>query len=993
MRDQPLENASERPESPIDKESQPGSIYESIFLQAGVGMALVNNNGRFIRINAAFCRLIPYPEKTILNEYSLHELVGDMHEALLAKVMTGDVDTVQVKRPFSFLKSPPKWVHININKMNDGTDNLIVTLHETAPDQAIIESEEKYRLLFENAGEGFFSVDVNGVFLMMNKQTAKMLGGTPNQFVGRTLWDVFPKSSADLQMKEIRHVLNAESSHTVEIKNKLKEQTNWYRFFLQPIRDDSGNAIAVQGIAHDVTEQKRAKQELQLTKERLNLLHQIDQSILSAHTPGEIAKAVVNHLRHLFNCERVTILLFDPQKNEALRLATDVTEIADLFPEDRISLSSLTRSIEMLRNGVENIIDAEKVKAPSQNLQELVMNGMRSFLIVPIFGSDDVIGGFYLARKLVGGFTNDEIEMVEEVATQVSKAMQHWLLYESERIRRNESETLRTVTAALVSTLELDQVLQLILEQLANVVHYDSVTIFLIEEGALLAVAEKGLPNPDEVMGHSFPLDNRLFQSLAWKKKPVWLADIQVFDEFEGWGGTYQIRGWMGIPLFARGKLIGYLTIDSVKPNSYGAEEAKLVQPFADQAAQMIENARLYDQVQRHAEALEVTIEKLKSAQQQLVRQERLGAVGQLAAGIAHDFNNILSVILLYAQLLQHGSTLSIQDQERLGTIVKQSNRASQLIKQILDFSRKSVIERKMVRLRPFMVEIQELLQRMVPETVEISLQYATEDYIVYADPASLQQLLLNLALNARDAMPNGGVLRLKLNRYSFDKENQPPFAEMDFSKWVQICVSDTGIGMSPQIQAQLFEPFFTTKAPGKGTGLGLAQAYGIVRQHNGHIDFESVEGQGTTFEIYLPAQSKEAQAEGDAETAVLPGNGETILVVEDEDIARKVLSDILVELQYQVLTAKDGEVALAILKTHSEQISVVLSDVVMPKMGGIELYQKVGTAYPNLPVVLMSGYTKEDQIAKIEELILWLHKPFKIDELASVLQQALIQK
>lgn len=564
-------------------------------------------------------------------------------------------------------------------------------------------------------------------------------------------------------------------------------------------------------------------------------------------------------------------------------------------------------------------------------------------------------------------------------------------LYEAERQRRQESDTLRTVISALTSTLELDQLLGLILEQLANVITYHSATIFLSDEGSLQGMACRGIPAPETVIGQTFPTDDQLFNFVLEKERPVWLSDASLDDRFSGWGETKTVRGWMGVPLITRGEFIGLMTIDSEQIDAYGPEDVKMIQPFADQAAQAIENARLYDQVQHHAGELKMALNKLQDAQQQLVQQERLAAVGQLAAGIAHDFNNILAVIVLYSQLLQRTANLTMIDQSRVQTIVEQGERATGLIQQILDFSRKSIIEKRPLSLTIFLKEMEMLLRRTLPETIDISVASDEDGYEIQADQTSIQQLLMNLAVNARDAMPNGGTLRFVLEKMILAPGDMAPVSEMHLGEWNVIRVQDTGIGMSPDVHKKIFEPFFTTKEPGKGTGLGLAQAYGIVRQHEGFIRCKSVENIGTEFFVYFPSFKSVKPDIGRSETAVPQGAGQTILVVEDNPSALTVIEEILKMLNYDVVTAENGLDALIKLPQYPD-VSVVLSDVVMPELGGFALYQKISDIYPHVNIILMSGYTKEQEQSfwSDNQDVAWLRKPFSIESLADLIHQAL---
>ena len=390
----------------------------------------------------------------------------------------------------------------------------------------------------------------------------------------------------------------------------------------------------------------------------------------------------------------------------------------------------------------------------------------------------------------------------------------------------------------------------------------------------------------------------------------------------------------------------------------------------------------------------DVTEARQQEAYQQA--QERLATVGQLAAGIAHDFNNILSVITLYTEALQKRPYLEAGDRRRLETMVEQSQRAVSLIEQLLDYSRRAVLERRPLNLGAFIKEQARLLRVSLPENVALDLTSGGEDYMVRADATRIQQMLMNLATNGRDAMPGGGNLRIDLSteRVTAGKE---PLPDMSPGRWVRLRVSDDGQGIAPEVLPHIFEPFFTTKEPDKGTGLGLAQVYGIVKQHGGFIDVASQVGEGTTFTIYLPRYEpepvEEAADRGGAQAAPVNGQQETILVVEDHEATRRALSDMLELFNYRVLQARDAAEALDLYAERPDEVDLVLSDLVLTgRMGGDALYERLAARDEGVKVVLMTGYPLQDRGRALLEagVLAWLRKPFTVDEVTAVVREAL---
>jgi signal transduction histidine kinase/ActR/RegA family two-component response regulator len=394
---------------------------------------------------------------------------------------------------------------------------------------------------------------------------------------------------------------------------------------------------------------------------------------------------------------------------------------------------------------------------------------------------------------------------------------------------------------------------------------------------------------------------------------------------------------------------------------------------------------------------LEQALAELQTTQQQMLHQERLAAVGQFSAGIAHDFNNILTSIFGYTELLQLAPDTPPAMQRELLPIVSASERAAHLVRQLLDFSRQSTTEPRHIDAAQVVQETCEFLGSLIPETVRIRCDILPGRQIIEADPTQLQQVLTNLALNARDAMPDGGELLLRLNVHHLSEEvydiDRQPLAAGD---WLCLSVEDTGSGIAPEVLPRIFEPFFTTKDTGAGTGLGLAQVYGIIAQHHGHLTVQSRPGHGTRFMIYLPLVAGDAQNQPallPSAEPIRPGHDETVLLVEDDPTVLDVTAAMLRQLGYRVLTAATGAAALSCYADYRGEISLVLTDMVMPEMDGPALFYALHGQDPELPVVIMSGYPPgaRGQALMEQGCLDWLQKPVTLQRLRESLQQAMM--
>ncbi|RJQ46951.1 MAG: response regulator [Nitrospiraceae bacterium] len=385
-------------------------------------------------------------------------------------------------------------------------------------------------------------------------------------------------------------------------------------------------------------------------------------------------------------------------------------------------------------------------------------------------------------------------------------------------------------------------------------------------------------------------------------------------------------------------------------------------------------------------------ISERKKLEDQLIHAQRMEAIGQLAGGIAHDFNNMLTALIGYGNLLK----IKLKDNENLTHIVNQilgiTERGASLIRDLLAFSRKQIIELKPLHLFTMIENTLKLLPRLLGERIEIRKNLAEQDLVIMADSIQLEQVMMNLASNARDAMPRGGVFSISTERVEIDNAFIEAYGHGVPGTYALLSVSDTGTGMDEETIERIFEPFFTTKEVGKGTGLGLAMIYGIIRQHNGFILVFSELGNGTTFNVYFPVSTRSVEAASHAEASEPAGGTETILLAEDEPDVRNAVKTILQEFGFSVLEAVDGEDAIEKFKNSKHRIHLLLFDVAMPKKSGLEAYEEIKKISPDQKAIFTSGYAWNIQQAKmilVDELN-FIAKPVHPEELIKQIRKVL---
>jgi signal transduction histidine kinase/CheY-like chemotaxis protein len=755
--------------------------------------------------------------------------------------------------------------------------------------------------------------------------------------------------------------------------------------------DDVPIATAFAAQAAIALENARLYRQTEARAEKLKTLSALTRLMTSAEGSPQVCQAVARAATTLLGAATTRVSVADPvarvlRTEGGFSLDPQVEEIvteALVIPYGQ----GLTGRIVESRTP-EYILDIGS-DPQLHNRRLSTVAGLRGFAGLPLIADDQIVGVlaiFFHERRC---FTSEDRELMALLADQAAIAIRNAQILQAFTTRQTHLETLLDVSRQLSRIQPVESLLTTISEACGRLLGSESVGFRLVEGEELVLAGSWG--DAREVMITSrLRTGESLAGRVALGGEPLLVTDLandpRVTPAHRESFCRRGYRALLAIPVKVGERVVGVLSILSRRDEGFSAEGLMIGTAFASQAAVALENSRLYHETQR-------AYDELSQTQDQLAQAGKMEAIGHLAGGVAHDFNNLLMVIMGRTELLL--TSLDAGDPKRpaIQLIEKTANRAADLTRQLLAFSRKQVLQPAVLDLNAVVSNMGEMLQRLIGEDIALVTVLAPALGRVKADPGQIEQIIMNLAVNARDAMPEGGRLTLETANVDLDAAYARKHVGARSGPHVMLALSDTGIGMDPKTQARIFEPFFSTKGPRKGTGLGLAMVYGIVKQSGGNIWVYSEPGQGATFKIYLPQIEEpiEAGAGGSALAAPLRGL-ETVLLVEDDDAVRDLARDILQARGYKVLEARQGAEALRICEQHSGPIHLMLTDVVMPEMTGRALADRLAVLRPATKVLYMSGYTDNAVVhhGVLDPGTEFLQKPFTAAVLARKVREIL---
>ena len=815
---------------------------------------------------------------------------------------------------------------------------------------ALLQSQERNRAVVDTALDGVIIIDAGGFITDWNAQAEKMFGRSREDVLGRRLSEtIIPPRDREAHEQGLRHFLGTGESH---ILNRRVEVLALHRdghefpveLAVSPAR--IGEAYFFSAFLRDIAEEKEAQTKLRESEARYrSVVNALDEGVVLVDTQGVVRTGNIS-------AERILGLPLEDLVGQSLndpRWQT-VRENGSPFSDDEYPASVTLRTGEPCSGVVMGVHKPD---------------GVRRWIVV---NSRALMGSDHRAAAVVVSFT----DITERKRTEDRLAAQY------------------AVTRVLSGARTLEEAVPKILQAIVENLEWDFGVFWRVDRpnGVLRCLDQWQPPllkaDPftvvtwQSVFKQGEELPGRIWAS----GKPAWVKDVTV-DTSSPRGDhakTVGFHGTFGFPVLVGGEVEGVIQVLSRQVREPDANLLKMVEDIALKIGQFAERTRAK--------------EALRQTEDQLRQSQKMEAVGRLAGGVAHDFNNLLTVIRGYSELLLGRLPATDPIRKDMEEIKKAADRASGLTRQLLAFSRRQFVAPKVFEINALVTNIDGMLRRLLGEDIiELCLELKPHVGSIRADPGQIEQVIMNLAVNARDAMPTGGRLTIETQTVTQDKEGVPEVPGLDQGCYMRLSVRDTGLGMDEQTQSHLFEPFFTTKAKGKGTGLGLSTVYGIVKQSGGSITVESYPGKGTTFRIYFPqVEEGSHQVEGAVDISGAGRGRETILLVEDEPSVRGLVFEALRLNGYTVLEARHGIEALLTGTKHMGPIHLLLTDVVMPQMSGPEVADKLTTLQPNMKVLYMSGYPDHPVFAHggLMKATAFLQKPFTPNVLVQKVREVL---
>lgn len=891
---------------------------------------------------------------------------GKVHEAVTSTPKGSET------RHFHLVSSPILDDQGSVAYVVELTKDITDTFRES---ERLRLETSKLKSILDNMNDGVYIVNADHEVNYVNP-VLRSNHGDPS---GKRCYEYFYNRSTKCPWCKTDEILTGKSVHW---ERTFSRTGKTFEIFSAPLKNEDGTVYHLE-ILHDVSHYKQTEEELRHSEERLKLKLDSILDVKSELAQGELINIldlpdIQAIMDDFYSLTGAVFALLDLQGN--ILCANGWQDICTNFHR---------KHPETLKNCLESDLEGKEGLKPGDIVSYKCKNNLND-VVSPLFIADKLVGHIYTGQFL---YDDQEID-VEKFRLQARR----FGFDESEYLNalslvpRFNRERVATVMSFLVKFTSLISKLGYSNLQLAS----------SILEQKRVETSLRGTQEDLRIIVEQAPII--LISSAGTEEKVSYInpkfSELLGYrpDEMKSWDEWWSIA--YHDEKYRQQVMTEWTTrVEAAISNKTAIEPLEVKVRCKDGSEKIIEWGFVSTGLKNVVFGVDLTQRKLaerekESFQEKFLQAQKMEAIGTLAGGIAHDFNNLLQVVIGYAELLNTDDQFPTELKKDLEKIIRAAMDGGDLVKGLLTFGRKTQVKKLSLDLNQHISKIRKLLVRTIPKMIGIELKLQEDLPSINADKTQIEQVLMNLAVNARDAMPNGGTLMIETSTATLSETSLANVLSVRPGSYVRLRVTDTGVGMEKEIQARIFEPFFTTKEPGRGTGLGLAVVYGIVQQHDGYMTCSSETGKGSTFDIFVPAveSTVAAMPEEKRQQVFLHGAGKTILLVDDDEAVRAVASNFLVDVGFTILEATDGFEALEICERCSRAIDIVILDLIMPKMGGVECLQKLIRLYPDIRVVIATGFSEEGSEMNLIEMGAksYLSKPFSKLELLEAVQSVL---
>ena len=720
---------------------------------------------------------------------------------------------------------------------------------------ALRRSEAELQTILDAVPAMIFYKDRENNFVRVNKTFAQVIGLPREEIEGHPNAEFYPRQAERYGADDQAIIASGEPRFNIIEPQGAVGQERWVQTNKIPYRDSDGEIIGIIGFSLDITAQRETERRLKRRVSQLALLNDTGEQIAAVLDLESLFSRAVRLVQENFDYHHVAIFTLDKQQEKLVMRAQSGKYVP--YPAGH-SLKLGQGMVGWAGKQNEPLLANDVNKEPHYVNLYPDRIPTQSELCVPIRADGETNSVLDIQSPNLDAFDAEDVLALRTLAAQLAVALKNAIWHTKISQRAERLALINRISHAVNAQLELDALLETVYDEVIQTFDCDAFFIALYdqerEELNYRINMDQGIRREEE--RGCYPLSNNLTSYVVRTRAPLLIDTPQekqmLSVEPELWGNAENPPSWLGVPLLSGEQVLGVLCVQAYRPHLYQEHDQELLTTIANELASAVKNAQLYGELATSNRQLTTALAELRATEAELVKQERLAVVGQLAGGIAHEYNNFMASIILYAQMMLKLSSLAPNDREKITAIHHEARAAADLTQQILDFGREAMLQLEELEICPFLHAITQELDQQLPPHIELyTACQLPRPATIHVDRNRLRQALLNLADNSRLAMPDGGTLSLSVTL----AENPPASSALDEKGvWIEITVTDTGIGISEEVLTHLFEPFFTTRRP-LGSGLGLAQVYGTITQHGGQVKAQSVEHEGTTMTIFLPAQ------------------------------------------------------------------------------------------------------------------------------------------